>query len=132
MELDADLKEISRVLGYYSIAICVMTLSSGLSNSKKRKLIGSNFQRDGDIDHAPCYLIGQMGKDDWNGEGLEKEEVLSTAITTISEAHDLVGGRFIKLDCSDVPELIEHYERHGFEILQKNEVNGLNEMVMYF
>lgn len=73
-----------------------------------------------------------MGKDDHNGIILDGEEIIRSAVTTISLAHELVGGRFIKVDCSNVPELIDYYGRHGFQVLQRNHINNLNELIMFF
>ena len=54
------------------------------------------------------------------------------AIDAVNVAHNTIGGRFIKIDCEDVPQLMELYERNGFVLIQKDHDNDLNELAMFY
>ena len=54
------------------------------------------------------------------------------AIDAVNVAHNTIGGRFIKIDCEDVLQLMELYERNGFVLIQKDHDNDLNELAMFY
>jgi hypothetical protein len=81
---------------------------------------------------VPCYLIGQLGKDDRHVDDITGDELISIAVELIGSAQATVGGRFIKVDCEDVPGLISLYDRNGFRTVQKEVSSGLLEMVLFF
>jgi hypothetical protein len=54
---------------------------------------------------------------------------MEMAILLVNKAHQVVGGRFIKVDCSNIPGLIHFCERHDFQLLQEDASTGMVEMV---
>jgi hypothetical protein len=123
----------SSVTAYFSLAIHTMDIRNVTSNTLKKKLHGLYYPpADNVCRPIPCYLIGQLAKDDSHATSMNGDELISMAIGLINLAQSQVGGRFIKLDCCDEPRLIELYERHGFGRVQREEGSGLVEMVRFF
>ncbi|MDO7203432.1 hypothetical protein Q5M85_03510 [Paraclostridium bifermentans] len=49
----------------------------------------------------------------------------------INQVYELVGGRFVLIECNDNTKLISFYQRNGFERLQKDGEDGLVQMVRF-
>jgi hypothetical protein len=127
---DPDARE-PKILAFFTLAIGIMVLSPDLSNSKKKRLAGLFYERSQEIQIAPCYLIGQIGKSDECGDEIGGGLLIDEAMEEIMVAWDRVGGRFVKIDCRDSPGLVAMYAKNGFEPTQKNSRTGLMEMVRF-
>jgi len=82
--------------------------------------------------HVPCFLIGQLGKDDRSCEEIEGMDIVGYAFDALNLAHEKIGGRFIKVDCEDSEGLIRFYRENGFVPIQKDQRSGMVEMVMFY
>lgn len=74
---------------------------------------------------CPAFLIGQLARGTCSSKG-EGAQYLITALSYIAEASNIVGGRFVYLDCS--PERQSYYEEHGFTFLQQKHRSPLIQM----
>ena len=105
------------ILGYVSLALKVLQIPDGLSIRERKELDGYRGKIHGEpITDIPCYLIGQLARND----GVDKE--LLTGKELIEEAHriimvsvEAVGGRFMMIECHDDPKLLKFYSDNGFE-----------------
>jgi predicted GNAT family N-acyltransferase len=123
----------SSVVAFISLAIHTMDIRNVSSATLKKRLHGLYYPpANNDCKPVPCYLIGQVAKDDSHTSRINGDELISMAIGLINFSQSRVGGRFIKLDCQDEPRLLELYERHGFRRVQRAEESGLVEMVRFF
>ena len=68
-----------------------------------------------------CYsialpLIGQLGKNYYNNYNnlISGEILLKLACDKVRETQDLIGGRFVFLECEDKSKLKDFYENNGF------------------
>lgn len=123
----------SSVIAYISLAVHTMDIENISSSTMKKKLHGLYYPpANKEYKPIPCYLIGQLAKDDLHVGSMNGDELIYIALGLIDVAQSVVGGRFIKLDCMDEPRLIELYERHGFRRVQRAEESGLVEMVRFF
>lgn len=60
-----------------------------------------------------CYLIGQLARNDkYNSGDITGDEILSFIKSKLSEALEIVAGRFVAIDC-EAP-LIPFYEKNSF------------------
>lgn len=61
-------------------------------------------------------LIGQIGKNYKNNynELISGDVLLKFAFEKIKQVQEIVGGRFVFLECEDKPRLKEFYESNGF------------------
>lgn len=61
-------------------------------------------------------LIGQLGKNYYNeyNKLISGDVLLKMACDKIREAQEILGGRFVYLECEDKDKLKEFYEDNGF------------------
>ncbi len=105
--------------GYFTIALKVLYFQN-----VEKELIEEVFG-DPKIKNCPAYLIGQLAR----GAGAPKgkgRDLLKTALSYIVEASEVVGGRFVYLDCSESRQA--YYESNGFKFLKKKKDSDLIQM----
>lgn len=126
IELDSMEKREMAIVAYFTIALKCFQIGDGVSASMKRKLNGI-FQND----IIPCYLLGQLGKNDRYADQLRGREVIELAMDLIMDAHERVGGRFISVDCRDSDGLLRFYRDSGFTLLPSKNLHGLHQLVRF-
>ncbi len=88
------------ILAYFTVAQKSLDIS-GLSNKKKRKLLGEYPGRDS-LKSIPAYLIGQLGRsDNCSADMLSGQQILNECYHIIGEAALVVGGNMIVLECRE-------------------------------
>lgn len=111
------------IVGYFAITNKVTNIKRiALSATKKKRLLKfAIYDKD-----ARCYsialpLIGQLGKNYYNNYNklIAGDILLKLACDKIKETQDLIGGRFVFLECEDKPKLKEFYENNGFVCFRK-------------
>ncbi len=113
------------ICGYVTLAMACMEIPEGISTSLRRKMQGYGRYS---ATSVPCFLIGQLAREEGTPEReLRLGDILGIALRIIKEAQDLVGGRFILVDCID--KLVSLYEKHGFRKVCKT--GELNQMIMF-
>ena len=114
-----------KLKGYFTLSLACMRILEGISNSLKRKMRG--FGRNS-ASTVPCFLLGQLAREDSTPkEKLCFADILSLGINFVTQTQELIGGRFISLDCTD--ELVSLYESNGFQKI--NKTDDLNQMIMF-
>jgi hypothetical protein len=106
--------------------------SPSISGNLRKRLVGMYYAPTMTSHHVPCFLIGQLGKDDRFYDEVEGRELIRYAFDAIDIAHSKVGGRFIKIDCEDSDGLVRFYRENGFVPIQKEPRSGMLEMVMFY
>lgn len=114
------------IMGYFSIALSNMKIKDTVSRSQRRKLSGIFEDRE-----TPCYLIGQLAKNDPHREHIRGRELVEYALNLFRTAHDLVGGRFVRVDSKNTPCLVDFYQACGFRKLQTDAKTGLLQLVRF-
>ena len=111
-------KQKNVIIGYFAIANKTTKIRKILlSNTKKRQIqkygVYNSESKSYDI---ALPLIGQLGKNFDNGynELISGDCLLKLACDKIREVQDIIGGRFVFLECEDKPELRQFYENNGF------------------
>ena len=65
------------------------------------------------------FLIGQIAKNEAiSNNPINLSTILDDIYQQIYLAKRSVGGRVIVLECEDHPNLISHYQKHSFQLLQ--------------
>ena len=114
------------ILAYFSIALSSMKIKDTVSRTKRKKLCGIFEDRE-----TPCYLIGQLAKNDPYRGDVQGKELVEYALGMFRTAHDLVGGRFVRVDCKNIPCLVDFYKVNGFRELQTDDKTGLLQLVRF-
>ena len=122
-----EYKKENVIVGYFAIANKSTVLKKLiLSNSKRKKLI-KYAKYDTDIKgyNIALPLIGQLGKNFDNGynELISGDVLLKLACDKIKEIQNLIGGRYVFLECEDIDKLKEFYESNGFVCFGKRNLD---------
>lgn len=106
------------VVGYFSLTTKVLKMKRNTLSGQKKKRF-SRFAKYDEDNH--CYfialpLIGQIGKNYKNNynELISGDILLKFAFEKIKQVQEIVGGRFVFLECEDKSRLKEFYESNGF------------------
>lgn len=69
-------------------------------------------------------MIGQLGKNFQNGYDryITGDILLRLACEQVCEVQKMIGGRFVFLECEDIPKLKEFYESNGFMCYNKRKL----------
>jgi len=121
----ASIEEQKVLVGYYSLAIQILTLEDDMSKSIRKIITGFTDSRKNNV---PVFLIGQMGKNYYNGYNklISGEELFAQAIKDIKETQKLVGGRIVMIECKDDEKLKHFYsETLGLKKIEHDQENNL-------
>lgn len=114
-----------RLSGYFTLSMTCMKIPENISNSLKKKMRGFGRMS---ADTVPCFLLGQLAREDNTPQGkLNLADILDMATTYAFRAQDIVGGRFLSVDCIDA--LVPLYEENGFQ--RVNRIGDYNQMIMF-
>ncbi len=114
-QLESDEKPL-RIYGYITIALKILSVPGGLSNRMRKELDGYSAKIYGkSISDFPCYLIGQLSKNlNVKSKGVSGKELLEFAKDIIASSVELVGGRYMMIECRNEEKLIEFYKGNHF------------------
>lgn len=112
--------------GYFSIAnkplIIPKKVFKKLSTSLQKRLVGFGHRTDQNNFECKGYLIGQLGKNysvqSQVANQVSGADLLSLAYSKILDAHEIVGGRVVHLECQDIPSLKNFYNKNGFREIE--------------
>lgn len=105
------------IIAYFTVSMKALNLREGISKNVRKHLDGLGNKQGSTF---VVYLIGQLGKNDNYRSEIDGKELIAMAIATIKEAYDVVGGRYILVECEPVPSLKKLYEDNGFTFLQES------------
>ena len=111
------------IVGYFAIANkSTIIKKSILSNTKRKKLLKyAKYNTESRGYDIAIPLIGQIGKNFNNGYDklISGDILLKFACNKIKETQNIIGGRYVFLECEDKEKLKEFYESNGFECFGK-------------
>ena len=117
------------IVAYFSLAIQLLKIPEGMSVTQIKRLDGLYSKRGGEtITEIPSFLIGQLAKNDLFSTNISGSLVLEYALSVISAAEELVGGRVVYIECRDIPQIITFYKQNGFKIFRRDPDDGLVQM----
>ena len=104
------------ILGYFSIALKTLSIPETLSNRARKELDGFSGKIHGEpIQNIPCYLIGQLARNSLtDAKTLPGNAIFGLAYGTIAAAVNLVGGRYLMIECRNIESLIRFYKNNLF------------------
>ena len=114
----ASYKEKPVLVGYFTLAnkyIAIKSSSRVISKNMQRRL--SKFGQYNEVTksyYISALLIGQLGKNANYDNIITGGELLRLACETVKEAQNIVGGKFVYLECEDKDRLKEFYKTNGF------------------
>ena len=92
---------------------------------KKRIFRFAQFDEEKNYYLVPLPLIGQIGKNYFKNYNkfISGEELLNLAFEKIKKVQNIVGGRFLFIECSDNKKIKLFYERNGFKQFSERKLN---------
>lgn len=119
----SEYKEQDVIVGYFAIANKYTIIKKFILSNTKKKSILKYSKYDDTIKgyNVVLPLIGQIGKNFNNGYNnlISGDILLQLACKKIKEIQDLIGGRYVFLECEDNEKLKNFYESNGFEYFGK-------------
>lgn len=113
----------SVIVGYFSLANKGISIKKAiLSETKKKKFLRyAKFNSESKSYQMALPLIGQLGKNYYNGYDklISGDVLLKLACDKVKEAQDILGGRFVFLECEDKECIKGFYESNGFVCFSK-------------
>lgn len=111
-------KEREVIVGYFAITNKATNIKKvKLSETKRKKLLKfAIYDKESKCYNISLPLIGQLGKNYRNNYNklISGDILLKMACDKIKEVQELVGGRFVYLECEDKTKLKDFYESNGF------------------
>ena len=106
------------IVGYFAITNKVTSIKKvKLSETKRKRLLKfAVYDKESKCYNIALPLIGQLGKNYYNDYNrlISGDVLLKLDCDKIKEAQELIGGRFVFLECEDKSILEEFYESNGF------------------
>lgn len=106
------------VVGYFAIANKATVVKKTVLSNTKRKRFLKYAKYDEEIKgyNVALPLIGQLGKNFNNGYNklITGDILLKFACDKIKKIQNIIGGRYVFLECEDIPQIREFYESNGF------------------
>lgn len=121
---DVENKDLSniKILGYISLALKVLSVSSEISNNLRKDIDGLSSKIHGEIiNDFPCYLIGQLARDSKvSRQTLSGKQLLEYSFDIIASSVKNVGGRYTLIECKNNNKLIDFYSNNNFRVITSN------------
>jgi hypothetical protein len=128
-----DAHDEPELLGFFSLTNKVLELSASLlSKTDQKRAARFGVRTPRDTYQIPMPLIAQLGKNysvSLTG-AITGDELLSIACDKVFALQRELGGRFVYLECEDVPFLIDFYARNGFRRIETEPVE--NQLIRMF
>lgn len=125
----ASYKNKDVIAGYFALAgsknFVISLKRKALSNTLKRKLkkFGVFYPEINQyVISAP--LIGQLGKNSNLPQLITGSELLEMACEKVKNVQLDIGGKFVYLECENIPRLKEFYENNGFQCFGKRKLDA--------
>ena len=114
----ASYKDKPVLVGYFTLAnkyIAIKSSSRVISKNMQRRLSKfGHYNEETKSYYISAQLIGQLGKNKNYVNLITGSELLRLACETVKEVQNIVGGKFVYLECEDKERLKEFYKTNGF------------------
>lgn len=119
------------ILAYFTVTLSIIHVPAGFSGNQIKKLDGLSANYHGErLTEFPCYLIGQLAKNDNVQENISGDEIIAHALSIVSVANSSAGGRYVLVDVKPVDKLVSFYRRNSFEMFNDASDTETNEPML--
>lgn len=123
----APYKNAQALVGYYALANKYITVSANKLNRRLRDRLKRFATYDAGLRYycLAAPLIAQLGKNytDSVNQLITGDELLKLACDKVKQTQLEIGGKFVYLECEDKPCLVDFYERNGFCVFDRRELD---------
>ena len=118
---DADKMKLGEIviMGYFALSLKVLILPEEMSIRSRKEYDGFSGKIHGQpVREIPCYLIGQLARDDnTDKDSLPGAVILDSAMSVIEPSFRIAGGRWVIIECHNTKQLTDFYERNAFRFI---------------
>lgn len=110
-----------KIYGYISVALKILSVPPNTSNRMRKEIDGFSAKiHQKQISNFPCYLVGQLSKaSNVPKDSVSGKQLVEFACVFIATAVEVVGGRYMMVECHDDEKLIHFYEQNSFYVISK-------------
>ena len=101
------------LVGYFTLSLNALPFKTEVSKNTIKRIDG--FSKD--VDAVGIILIGQLGKDYIFAKEIKDNELLDICLRTIKKAKNIIGSRFVMLECLNIDKVVSFYKENGFDFL---------------
>jgi hypothetical protein len=113
------------ILAYFTLSLKSLEFGDTLSKNKIKDIDGFSKEVSG----VAIALIGQLGKDEGEAIDVLGEDLLDLCMDKIFQVKNLIGGRYVLIECHDIDKVVDFYRNNGFERLQVDNSDNYLQMV---
>ena len=108
-----------KILAYFALSLKVLILPEEMSVRGRKEYDGFSGKIHGQpVREIPCYLIGQLARDDnTDRSSLPGSVIINSAMSIITASFNGVGGRWVIIECHNAKQLTDFYERNAFKFI---------------
>ena len=117
--------ENNALIGYFTLSLNALPFRSEVAKNTIKRIDG--FSKD--VKAVGIVLIGQFGKDCNLAKHFDGSRLLDICMESVYKAYDVVGGRFVMLECLEIQQVVSFYKKNDFVILQKDEKDKYLQMI---
>lgn len=113
------------LIGYFTLSLKALPFSKEVSKNAIKNIDG--FSKD--IQAVGIILVGQFGKDAVLAKNIDGSSLFDLCMETVYKAQNIIGGRFVLLECREIEKVVAFYEKQGFGSLQYDDTDSYVQMV---
>ena len=113
------------ILAYFTLSLKSLKFGSTLSKNKIKDIDGFSKEVGG----VAIALIGQLGKDEKEAKHVSGSDLLELCMEFIHQVQNLIGGRYVLVECQDFEKIVKYYLANNFERLQLDDSDNYLQMV---
>lgn len=116
------------LVGYFTLANKHLAVSKNKISKTQARRVGKfgSFDPKTKAYYIAAPLIAQLGKNYTNeyDKLISGDELLAIACEKVSIVQMAIGGRYVYVECEDIPQLTEFYGRNGFVDFDTRELDA--------
>ena len=113
------------ILGYFTLSLKSLEFRESLSKNKIKDIDGFSKEVSG----VAIAMIGQLGKDENNANNISGKDLLDLCMSKVHQVKNVIGGRYVLIECHDIEKVVGFYHANDFERLQLDKSDNYLQMV---
>lgn len=122
------------LVGYFTLTYKDFIIPDKVLTSNLRRRLNKfgSYDKQLKIHKISAPLIAQLGKNFTDGYNtlITGDELLQIACDCVKEVQLNIGGKLVYIECEDKTRLVEFYERNGFKVFSKRQLDKNDQQIM--
>jgi hypothetical protein len=113
------------LIGYFTLSLTALPFQGHISKNTVKDIDG--FSKN--VQAVGIILIGQFGKDKVLAKNIAGKSLFDICLDTVYRAQQIVGSRFVMLECQSIPKVVSFYTDNDFSFLQYDKNDKYMQMI---